>query len=763
MPEAAKRTLTESIRLWRVLFIGACTLTGILAIGGFIADQRTARRVFHSSDVLREATDANHTAWNAESAVRKHLLRMEGGSAARYASARDSLLTHLEHLSALTRDNPEQQARVTTLREAIETWHGRFGVPAFDSSLTVRDVAVSGTLAFDAVTAAFDELIEAETQLRLERISAQRRVSRAGLAVLLLTILLSAFAFARTARQLSTTIEASFLQHRRAEEQAAELAHQATQLQEQAAMLEEQAAELEQRLEERDQTNALLERTATFLDSALESAPIGVAFYDRSLRFQRVNEAIARINGIPAERHIGHSIEEVIPKLAPTIRPIMERVLARNQAEPDVLIEGETPARPGAMRRWLVTYYPIAIGDQAPLGVGAMVLDVTERTLLEEQLRQAQKMEAVGRLAGGIAHDFNNILTIIQSYAELLIADLAPGAPWRMEVEAIRGAADRATALSRQLLSFSRREVIIPRDLDLNEVVRGMETIIRRLLRQGMELEIDYHASPLNVRVDAGQLEQVLMNLAINAVDAMPGGGTLRIRSSRSAEMPRAEGPCAEDCAVLSVSDTGSGMTKEVQERLFEPFFTTKPAGQGTGLGLATAYAIVRDAHGVIRVESTVGRGSEFDVFLPISATPEPKPEQRPSPARGATVSRAHERVLLAEDEPAIRQALARVLRTHGYEVIEAANGGEALRLAEAEPGKIDLLLTDVMMPGIGGKELAQRLRDLRPGLRVILMSGYTDDELLRAELGDARHEFLQKPFAARTVVEAVRTLLDAE
>jgi two-component system cell cycle sensor histidine kinase/response regulator CckA len=331
-----------------------------------------------------------------------------------------------------------------------------------------------------------------------------------------------------------------------------------------------------------------------------------------------------------------------------------------------------------------------------------------------------------------------------------------------VEIEAIRGAADRATALSRQLLSFSRREVLIPRDLDVNEVIRGMETIVRRLLRQGMELEVEYAPRPLMVRADSGQLEQVLMNLAINAVDAMPGGGVLRIRTSTATEMPRPEGMLAGDCAVLTVTDTGSGMSKEVQERLFEPFFTTKPAGQGTGLGLATTYAIVRDANGVIRVTSTLGEGSAFDVFLPISAEQPKAPEQRMSPAPALVPVRATERLLLAEDEPAIRQALARVLRSHGDEVIEASNGGEALRLAEAEPGRIDLLLSDVMMPGIGGKELAQRLRAARPDVRVILMSGYTDDELLRAELGDARHAFLQKPFAARQVVEAVRRMLDS-
>ena len=762
MPLTRQRSLIESIRRWRIVFVSALLATGLLAIGTFVAEHFSTVKALESGEVIRRIGVANHAAWDAESAVRKHILDLDPSARRQYDRVWMALVAELATIETLVKDNATQSQRVHELRASMDRWQEVFGRAAFEGTGTTREIAVAGTVEFDVASGIFDDLIAEETRQRVARIDRLRTVRRTGLALMLLALGSSALAFAKLARGLAATARLTETQYRQSQEQAAELEQQTGQLQDQAGILEEQASELEQRLTEREETARLLERTATFLDSALESAPIGIAFYDRQLRFQRVNEAMSRINGVPAEAHIGRSIEDVIPALAPTIRPLMERVFATGKPEADVLIEGATAAFNGASRRWMVTYYPIASAGHEALGVGAMVLDITERSQLEEQLRQAQKMEAVGRLAGGIAHDFNNILTIIQSYAEILIGALEPGAPWRVEVEAIRGAADRATALSRQLLSFSRRQVIIPRDLDLNVVVRGMESIVRRLLRQGMEIEFEYHREPLMVRVDAGQLEQVLMNLAINGVDAMPNGGTLRVVTSRRGEMPRLEGTTAIDCAVLAVQDTGSGMTKEVQERLFEPFFTTKPAGQGTGLGLATTYAIVRDAGGVIRVDSTLGEGSEFDVYFPISTIPPDEPARGTDPDTGAYDRPATERLLLAEDEPAIRQALARVLRTHGYEVIEAANGGEALRLAEAEPGRIHLLLTDVMMPGIGGRELAERLSAERPGLRVILMSGYTDDESLRAEIGDDRHVFLQKPFAARVVVEAVRTLLDA-
>jgi PAS domain S-box-containing protein len=759
--DAAAR-LTEGLRRWRALFVAAFLLTGAVAIVGFVVERRTADSVVLAGTVLRAANTAHLAAWDAESAVRSYLLLADSTAPARSERYREVLRQQLDTLRVLGATDAPQAARLAALDTALAQWDTSFAIPAFTTGVLTRDLAVEGTRRFDAVSHLFEEVIRRESDLRLVRIDALNNVRRVARAILLLALLAVGVAFAWLARELESQAAAARLQGRRLADQAEELEHQAVQLEDQAALLEEQSSELEHRLVEREETNHLLEETATFLDSALESAPIGIAFWDAELRYQRINAALAAINGAPPSVHIGRTLEEMVPALAPILRPMLERVLASGATESDQIIEGETPATGGQRRQWQVTYYPIAAKGRDPVGVGCMVMDVTERSALEEQLRQAQKMEAVGRLAGGIAHDFNNILTIIQSYAEILTTELQEGTTGRAEVDAIRSAADRATALARQLLSFSRREVVIPRDLDVGATVEGMQSILRRLLRQGMEVDLSLSADPLLVRIDQGQLEQVLMNLAINAVDAMPDGGTLRIATRASATLPQPDGEQQRAAAVLEVIDEGTGMLPEVQQRLFEPFYTTKPAGRGTGLGLATTYAIVRDAGGFIRVSSVPGEGSRFEVFLPLSGATQLEPMIRPSPARGFAAA-AGETILIVEDEPAIRTALSRVLRANGYRVLEASNGGEALELAAEEPGAIHLLLTDVMMPGIGGKELAERLLAVRPDTRVILMSGYTDDEALRTELGDARHVFLQKPFAARAVSEAVRAMLDAE
>jgi PAS domain S-box-containing protein len=727
-----------------------------LAIGGFAADRYTARWAALTGDVLRTATQAQRSVWEAESATRTFLLAGDTSAPARVRAEQDSVARLITRLHALTGDNPPQHQRIDNLATALARWDSTFATPVFEGGPLTRSLALAGTVAFDEVSAHLDDFIAVETALRGERLHAQTLVAWAALFTTLVALGLFGTAAARLTRALQSEAASAHSRQLQIGEQSSELEKQASQLEEQAAQLEGQASELRERIVERDETNRLLRQTATFLDTALESAPFGIAFYDRGLRFQRINEALARINGAPAEAHLGRLIEDMIPALAPAVRPILERVLATGVVETNVVVEGETPARPGDQRRWLATYYPIVRPGEPSGGVGCMILDVTDQQRVEQQLRQAQKLEAVGRLAGGIAHDFNNVLTVIQSYAEVLAFEFDEKGRTSEEVNAIRAAADRATALARQLLAFSRRDVIIPRDVDINAVVLGLDLILRRLLSNGVELALDLAPTPVVVRMDSGQLEQVLMNLAINAADAMPTGGSLTIKTVVAA------GEGGNDEATLTVDDSGHGMTAEVQERLFEPFFTTKPPGRGTGLGLATTYAIVTEAGGTIAVTSSPDSGSRFDITLPVSAAPVAEELRRSSPAPGAITARGDEVILVAEDEPAIRNALSRVLSANGYRVLEASNGGEALRIAAAEPGTIHLLLTDVMMPGIGGKELVQRLRESRPTTRVILMSGYTDDAELRTALGNAAFVFLQKPFAARQVVAAIRDALDA-
>jgi PAS domain S-box-containing protein len=746
--------LALGLRRWRTLLGGAVLALAMVAVVGFVAERMSVARTARTGNVLQVTSDVQRLAWRAESHARTYLIGRDTAARQVTQQAYDSIGILLERLDALEMHSTSGMPHVDSLRVSMADWHAAF-VRGADAQGALS-LTLERTAAFDRVMQHLGEFIADEWTTRRALLSTQNNVAWFSLGLLLVSLLAAGVAGTRLTRGLQVDAELTIERQRRIEDQAAELEQQAMQLEEQASQLEDQSAELRERIIERDETNRLLQQTATFLDSALESAPFGIVFYDRGYRYQRINNALAAMNGQPPEAHIGRRVDEMVPEIAQYIRPVLERVLKTGVAESNVAFEGETRAKPGERRRWLSTYYPIVRTGELPVGVGVMVLDVTEQHRLEQQLRQAQKLEAVGRLAGGIAHDFNNVLTVIQSYAEVLAVELEGKKVGHEEVEAIRAAADRAAALARQLLAFSRRDVIIPRDLDLANVVRGLDLILRRLLRQGVELQLDLHTAPLIVRMDAGQLEQVLMNLAINAVDAMPDGGVLRIRTWGLAGLGARGGR-----AVLSVEDTGTGMTPEVQERLFEPFFTTKPAGRGTGLGLATGYAIVKEAGGEITVTSAPGRGARFDVILPLSTSHEPDSGQRMSPVYGSAVAGAGERILLVEDEPAIRTALSRILHASGYEVLEASNGGEALRLADAEPSQIHLLLTDVMMPGIGGKELVQRLLEQRPDTRVILMSGFTDDADLRADLGNARFLFLQKPFATRRVLSAIREALD--
>ena len=758
-PDTSKDVLTQALDRWRRLATAAVVVIAILCTGTFLIERSTSRVVLQTGNVLWMATSAQEAVWTSEAAVRALYLNpaVDTVAARRRAARPDSARVLLQALRVALADDPLQRTRVDSILSGLDDWERVFVRPVLAGETMTRGLAFEGTQAFDRMAHPFENLVGDASQLRAE-LWRRQSVLLWSAFVLIVAALATAFvAVRRLTDGLVHKAEEAAERQRVVEEQAVELEHQTQVLEEQAGQLEEQTAALEEKVAERDSTLALLEETSRFLDSAIDSSPYGIAFYDRRMRFLRINKALALINGAPTEAHIGKTIDQMIPALAPTIRPILEQVLQTGSTASNVVIEGRTPAQPNATRRWVVTYYPIPGPQQSVAGVGCIVQDVTEQHQTEQQLRQAQKLEAVGRLAGGIAHDFNNVLTVIQSYAEVLSFELEERGEGREEVEAIRAAADRAAGLARQLLAFARRDVIIPRDVNVRDVILGMQLILRRLVPPSVDLALELDEAPLIVRIDAGQLEQVVMNLAINAVDAMPDGGRLVLKT--------ASGPAGADgrpTMTLEVADSGTGITDDVRERLFEPFFTTKPAGRGTGLGLATSYAIVREAGGRIEVHSVPGDGATFRVVLPQAEPSSDVKQRRSTPVRGIDVAGGTERILLAEDEPAIRSALSRILRAAGYEVLEASNGGEALRLADADTRPIHLLLSDVMMPGIGGKELVQRLAESRPDTRVVLMSGYTDDAALRADLGAARYAFLQKPFTAREVLLALRTALDA-
>lgn len=375
----------------------------------------------------------------------------------------------------------------------------------------------------------------------------------------------------------------------------------------------------------------------------------------------------------------------------------------------------------------------------------ALVRDTTARRELEDQLRHSQKMEAVGRLAGGVAHDFNNLLTVINGYTDVLLDQIPPDEPEHTDLAMIRDAGDRAAVLTAQLLAFSRRTIIAPKALNLNVLVDRLVKMCKRIIGENIVLTTHLDPELDAVMADAGQMEQVVMNLVVNARDAMPRGGRLSIATSNSRAL-------TGSYVRLSVSDTGEGMTDEVRARVFEPFFTTKPQGQGSGLGLATAYGIVEQANGQLRVESTPGKGSSFSVILPVIDASEPS-----SPLVTRDRPRGTETVLLAEDEDAVRRLVQRALELHGYSVLPARSGEEAEQLERAHMGPIHLLITDVVMPGMGGRELADTIKSRRPQLKILYMSGYTNDEVVRHGVTLQRDAFLQKPFTPSGLVAMVR------
>jgi nitrogen-specific signal transduction histidine kinase/CheY-like chemotaxis protein len=398
------------------------------------------------------------------------------------------------------------------------------------------------------------------------------------------------------------------------------------------------------------------------------------------------------------------------------------------------------------------------------LGFVQVSIDLTERRNLEEQFRQSQKMDAVGRLAGGIAHDFNNLLTVIRLNTEIILEGFDPTDPRSEDVRQIKSAAERASTLTRQLLAFSRKQILQPRVLDMNAVVGNVEPMLRRLIGDDVTIVSNCGARGYVV-ADPGQLDQILMNLVVNARDAMPQGGRITIET-RNIDLD--ENYSSEHAPVvpgryimLAVGDTGVGMTQDTREHAFDPFFTTKEAGKGTGLGLATVYGIVKQSGGYVWIYSEPGHGTTLKLYFPevSSAAAFTTTDNR---AASKEVKRGSETILLVEDEAAVRGLTSRILEKQGYRVIAAQHGREAMDIASREEGPIDLVLTDVVMPGMNGRGLVERLTGIRPGIKSLYMSGYTDDDIIRRGFIEASKSFLQKPFTSDGLLQTVRKVLDA-
>ncbi|HEY3351403.1 MAG TPA: PAS domain S-box protein [Thermoanaerobaculia bacterium] len=498
-------------------------------------------------------------------------------------------------------------------------------------------------------------------------------------------------------------------------------------------------------------------RHSVFSEALLESLPGFFCLFDQTGKFLRWNQRLEAVSG--------YSAEEITAMRPPDLfveedRALIEERMAGVFEKGSLDVEATLLSKAGTQTPHYLTGVRFVLdGVTDCIGMG---FDVTARKHLEAQLRQSQKLEAIGQLAGGVAHDFNNLLTVIGGHSDLILANSGLEGDLREGVDEIRHAAERAAALTQQLLAFSRKQVLKPKVLDVNDAVGQVEKMLRRLIGEHVIFETRLQEDLGHVKADPSQIEQVIMNLAVNARDAMPEGGTLTIESANveleealvGAHVPVRPGPHV----MLAVTDTGVGMDHETQRRLFEPFFTTKEQGKGTGLGLATTYGIVKQSGGFIRVSSELGKGTTFRIYLP-------RVEERAEPAvkrkSGADLMKGSAVVLLVEDEEPVRRLARIALERRGYSVLEASTGADAIVVAAGHPGKIDLLLTDIVMPGIGGMELAHRIRENRPDVRVLVMSGYIRETYGRDTPLDSGFAFLEKPFSPQTLIQMVGEVLE--
>ena len=520
-------------------------------------------------------------------------------------------------------------------------------------------------------------------------------------------------------------------------------------------LLENICAQLGQFITRARAEKALAENEARFL-TLVETVPMAI-FIHANGHIVFANSACEGISGYTREEILRMPLSQFFhPE---EMAKLQERAVLR-QAGHDFEHRHEARImRKGDEVRWVDYAASHILFNRQPAVLCAGV-DVTEQRAMELQLRQTQKMEAIGRLAGGIAHDFNNMLTVVSCCAETIQMHPGADAEVRRAADEIAQTSDRAAALTRQLLSFSRHNAVAPRRIDLNVVLGGMEVILRRSLGDDIILQLEMESSLGAVMADASQLEQVVLNLAVNARDAMPRGGHLRIYTRAvTLEKPLVAGAAAGPYVMLSVSDTGVGMSPETQQHIFEPFFTTKQPGQGTGLGLATVYGVVKQCGGFVKVTSEPGIGSTFEVYFPLNpgpATHTQSGQERLSPSARATI-------LLVEDERDLRSLLRHGLEREGHKLLEAGSPAEALQINAAHLGELNLLVTDVVMPGMNGRELAERLLMLRPGLKVLFISGHSGERVLEGGEVEGRMEFLQKPFTPAVLRRRVRQILAAE
>jgi two-component system, cell cycle sensor histidine kinase and response regulator CckA len=761
-------------RPWRVLAVAGpailVLLVGALGNAAFQRNRSETQEVIRAQAIGLELAQLASRLKDAELAVRglyatgdSSYLRSYRGVAVDLAEAIGrlaGLAADAEHERQVARLDSIVRARMAVVDGNVTAWEtGQLTVEA------ARERLSSGSAMLDQTIGLMTAIRVAHEALMRESAEAELRTAR-GLATLILVGTLVAVLFALfinwlLARYVAAQEEANRQIEERNEllqEQAVELENQVDELQSQAVQLEDMQVELEASNDElREAHGSLVLRERRFR-SLVENSSEVICILDADGRVTYDSPAIERLLGYAVGERVGtDSFSYVHPDDATKLRGDLAMLAAGGRP---LRVEFRVRRRDGSYRVVSATWVNL-LDDPAVQGIVANIHDVTDLRESEERFRHSQKMEAIGRLSGGIAHDFNNLLMVIKGSTELALMDLPQIASARADLEEIEAAAMRATNLTRQLLAISRQQVLEPRVLDLNRIVSDLHRMLARTLGEDVELVTLLDPDLGRVMADPGQLEQVLMNLAVNARDAMPKGGKL-ITETRNIRLGSRYGMLVNediqpgDYVLLSVSDTGTGMTREVRERVFEPFYTTKPQGEGTGLGLSTVYGIVKQSGGYVGVASEPGRGTTFQVYLPRvqgELVDDTEPVRPDRPEREVTI-------LLAEDEIAVRTITTRMLKRLGHRVIEAANGEEALRLAEEHSGEFDLLMTDVVMPLMGGGELAQQVRARWPHVHVLFASGYTDETVVRrGALGEGAI-LLQKPFDFVELAEKVTEVL---
>jgi PAS domain S-box-containing protein len=522
--------------------------------------------------------------------------------------------------------------------------------------------------------------------------------------------------------------------------------------------------EADEHRKRKDAEQAVLQRERRL--SSIYETVADILFYveiegDGRYRYTSINPAFVSTTGLEYSQVVGKRVDEVVPEPSRTLA--LEKYAEAIRESKAVRWE-ETADYPSGTLTGEVTVAPVFDDDGHCRHLVGAVHDLTERKRLEAQFRQAQKMESVGQLAGGIAHDFNNLLTVINGTSELALALVPAGTQVHKDLEEIRRAGERAAALTKQLLAFSRKQILVPQILNISTVVAAMESMLRRLIGENIDLVVVPTESVGSVKADPGQLEQVIANLAVNARDAMPQGGKLTIEVQnveidQQYGLQRGVAVQPGPYVALTISDTGAGMDEATQKRVFEPFFTTKGPEKGTGLGLSTVYGIVKQSDGFIWLYSEVGHGTTFKIYLP--RVGDAAGSTRASPT-GAS-AHGHETVLIVDDVAGLRHLAMRMLESAGYTVLAAANGEEALLLFARHEQPVHLMLTDVVMPGMDGRTLAEQFKETRPGMKVLYTSGYTDDAIVRHGVLDPGTAFVSKPFTAADLLRKVREVLDSK